>query len=124
MIDLGILITGGIGLITTIVSGWTSWFFARKKYNAEVDQTLVQNMKSSLDFYKQLSDDNRERLQEVLKRNDELEEEIKKLRDQMFSIMSQICLSVQCPARVINRNLNKNSVKSTNESIITNGDYK
>ena len=124
MIDLGILITGGIGIITTIVSGWTSWFFARKKYNAEVDQTLVQNMKSSLDFYKQLSDDNRERLQEVLKRNDELEEEIKKLRDQMFSIMSQICLSVQCPARVINRNLNKNSVKSTNESIITNGDYK
>jgi hypothetical protein len=42
----------------------------------------------------------------------------------MFSIMSQICLSVQCPARVINRNLNKNSVKSTNESIITNGEYK
>ena len=124
MIDLGILITGCIGLITTIVSGWASWFITRKKYNAEVDQTLVQNMKSSLDFYKQLSDDNRERLQEVLKRNDELEEEIKKLRDQMFSIMSQICLSVQCPARVINRNLNKNSVKSTNESIITNGDYK
>ena len=95
-----ILITGLIGLISSIITGWASWFFTRKKYNAEVDQTLVQNMKSSLDFYKQLSDDNRERLQEVLKRNDELEQEIKKLRDQVFIIMNQICLNSQCQVRV------------------------
>lgn len=44
MIDLGILITGGIGLITTVVSSWTSWFFARKKYNSEVDKNLIENM--------------------------------------------------------------------------------
>lgn len=106
MIDLGILITGGIGLITTIVSGWTSWFFARKKYNTEVDQNIIYNMKESLDFYKQLSDDNRSRLEEVLsrneeleKRNDRLEEEVKKLRDQMFVLMNQICLDLTCKIR-------------------------
>ena len=109
---MDVIITGLIGFISTIVSGWVTWFFTRKKYNAEVDQTLVQNMKESLDFYKKLSDDNRDRLQEVLKRNDELEEEIKKLRDQMFSIMSQICLSVQCPARVSNRNLYNENIKN------------
>ena len=97
-----ILITGLVGLISSILTGWASWFITRKKYNAEVDQTLVQNMKSSLDFYKQLSDDNRERLQEVLKRNDELEQEIKKLRDQVFIIMNQICLNSQCQIRVKN----------------------
>ena len=102
MIDLGILITGGIGLITTIVSGWTSWFFARKKYDSEVDNNLINNMKDSLEFYKKLSDDNRDRLQEVLKRNDELEQEIKKLRDQVFIIMNQICLNSQCQVRVKN----------------------
>lgn len=102
MIDLGILITGGIGLITTIVSGWTSWFFARKKYDSEVDSNLINNMKESLDFYKKLSDDNRDRLQEVLKRNDELEQEIKKLRDQVFIIMNQICLNSQCQIRIKN----------------------
>ena len=75
---MDVIITGLIGFISTIVSGWVTWFFTRKKYNAEVDQTLVQNMKESLDFYKKLSDDNRDRLQEVLKRNDELEQEIKK----------------------------------------------
>ena len=107
MIDLGILITGLIGVISTIISGWVTWFFTRKKYNAEVDQTLVQNMKESLDFYRQLSDDNKSRLEEVLKRNDELEQEVKKLRDQVFIIMNQICLNSQCQIRVKNAPLHE-----------------
>ena len=69
MIDLGILITGGVGIITTVISGWTSWFFARRKYNSEVDNNLIENMQQSLEFYKKLSDDNENRLDEVLKRN-------------------------------------------------------
>lgn len=39
-----LLITGGIGLVSTIVSGWVSWVFARKKYNSEVDGNLIENM--------------------------------------------------------------------------------
>ena len=81
MIDLGILITGGIGIVTTIVSGWTSWFFARKKYNSEVDSNLINNMKDSLEFYKKLSDYNKERLDEYLRRNEQLEEEVNKLKE-------------------------------------------
>lgn len=50
MIDLGILITGGVGIITTVISGWTSWFFARRKYNSEVDNNLIKNMQQSLEF--------------------------------------------------------------------------
>lgn len=34
-------------------------------------------MKESLEFYKQLSDDNKKRLDEALKRSDYLEEEVK-----------------------------------------------
>ena len=68
MIDLGILITGGVGIITTVISGWTSWFFARRKYNSEVDNNLIENMQQSLEFYKKLSDDNKNRLDEVLKK--------------------------------------------------------
>ena len=52
MIDIGILITGGKGIVTTVASGFTSWFFTRKKYNSEVDNNVIQNMKESLDFYK------------------------------------------------------------------------
>ena len=88
-----------IGIFATILSSWTTWFFTRKKYNSEVDQNLIQNMKESLDFYKQLSDDNRSRLEEVLKRNDELENDVKNLRNQMFNLMSQICFDLSCKLR-------------------------
>lgn len=105
MIDLGILITGGVGIITTVISGWTSWFFARRKYNSEVDNNLIENMQRSLEFYKKLSDDNKNRLDEVLKRNAELEQEIKYLRKQMFSLMNSICTDLTCQLRKRNLNL-------------------
>ena len=113
MIDFGILITGGIGLITTIVSSWASWFFARKKYNSEVDSNLINNMKESLDFYERLSADNRERLEEVLKRNTELEQEVRELRKQLFNLMSSICTDLTCQLRKRNLNLfNEHGISS------------
>lgn len=99
MIGMETLITGGIGLLTTVVSAWASWVFARKKYNSEVDNNLIQNMQESLDFYKKLSDDNRTRLEEVLKRNEDLEEEVRELRTQLFSLMSSICTDLTCQIR-------------------------
>lgn len=105
MIDLGILITGGVGIITTVISGWTSWFFARRKYNSEVDNNLIENMQQSLEFYRKLSDDNKNRLDEVLKRNAELEQEIRDLRKQMFSLMNSICTDLTCQLRKRSLNL-------------------
>ena len=106
MFDNEVLLTAGIGVITTIASGWTSYFFTRKKYNSEVDSTIISNMKESLDFYRQLSDDNKQRLEEVLKRNDELEErdkrleeEVRELRKQVFNMMNSICLDLSCQLR-------------------------
>ena len=63
MIDVGILITGAAGLVTTVVSGWTSWFFARKKYNTEVDSNEIENLKKSLEFYESIVKDNNKKLQ-------------------------------------------------------------
>lgn len=112
MIESGILITALIGIVTTFTSGFTAWFFARKKYNSEVDNNLINNMKESLDFYKKLSDDNRERLDEVLKRNDNLEEEVKELRQQVMSLMTSICTDLSCQLRKGNYEelLNKESI--------------
>nr|DAW71729.1 MAG TPA: Protein of unknown function (DUF1043) [Crassvirales sp.] len=112
MIESGILITALIGIVTTFTSGFTAWFFARKKYNSEVDNNLINNMKESLDFYKKLSDDNKERLDEVLKRNDNLEEEVKELRQQVMSLMTSICTDLSCQIRKGNYEelLNKKSI--------------
>lgn len=111
--DISILITGGVGLLTTIISSWTTWFFARRKYNSEVDSNLINNMKESLDFYKKLSTDNRERLEEVLKRNAELEQEVGELRKQLFNLMSSICTDLTCQLRKRNLNLfNEHGINS------------
>lgn len=99
MIDVGILITGAIGLLSTVISSWVSWFFARKKYNSEVDGNLIANMKESLEFYKQLSDDNKRRLDEALKRSDLLEEEVKELRKQVLNLMTVMCTDLSCQLR-------------------------
>lgn len=107
MIDLGIVITGIIGIITSVASAWTSWFFTRKKYNSEVDQNIIHNMKDSLEFYKQLSDDNKERLDNMIKRNDELEEEIKELRKQVTALMMMTCKDLTCKLRQTSFGLNK-----------------
>lgn len=105
MIGLDVLITGAVGVVSSIISAWTSWFFARKKYNSEVDNNLIENMQSSLNFYKQLSDDNRKRLEDVLKRNEELDKEIQDLRKQLFNLMSSICVDLTCQVRKRNFNL-------------------
>lgn len=99
MIDTSILITGGVGILSTIVSSWITWFITRKKYYSEVDNNLIQNMQESLDFYKKLSDDNRARLEEVLKRNEDLEGEVRELRTQLFNLMTSICTDLSCQIR-------------------------
>ena len=105
MIELDVLITGVVGVVSSIISAWTSWFFARKKYNSEVDNNLIENMQKSLNFYKQLSDDNKKRLDDVLKRNEELDKEIQELRKQLFNLMSSICVDLTCQVRKRNFNL-------------------
>lgn len=117
MIDMGIIITGAIGLLTTLISGWTSWFFARKKYNSEVDGNLIANMKESLEFYKQLSDDNKKRLDETLKRSDYLEEEVKELRKQVLNLMTVMCTDLSCQLRKGNYKVILENGTSTKENI-------
>lgn len=106
MISTEVIITGIIGVISTFTSGWASYFFTRKKYNSEVDLNLIEKMQGSLDFYMKLSEDNKRILEETLtklevseKRNDALEEEIKELRNQMFTLVAQICTDLSCSAR-------------------------
>jgi hypothetical protein len=99
MIESGILITALVGIVTSFASGFTAWFFARKKYNSEVDNNLINNMKESLEFYTRLSEDNKLRLDRALSRNEELEKEVKELRQQVMGLMTSICTDLSCQIR-------------------------
>ena len=100
IMDISILITGGVGLLTSIISSWTTWFFARRKYNSEVDLNLVEKMEKSLEFYKSLSDDNKNRLEEITERNNELEKEVQELRKQVLNLTMNICMDLACSHRI------------------------
>lgn len=114
-----VIITGILGIITSIISGWVSYFFTRKKYNSEVDLNLIEKMQGSLDFYTKLSEDNKRILDETLtkldeseKRNNALENEIREVRNQMFALMTQICTDLSCSVRKIYIEKDKKGTKS------------
>jgi uncharacterized membrane-anchored protein YhcB (DUF1043 family) len=86
--DTWIAIIGGV--IASLISGFSSWFFTKKKYNAEVDNSLISNMQESLEFYKALADDNKARLEDVLSENAELRKEVAELREQVSKLTSAL----------------------------------
>lgn len=114
--EINELIVGGIGLLTTITSGWVSWFFARKKYYSEVDHNLIENMENSLEFYKKLSDDNRARLEEMAERNKTLEVELQELRKQVLNLTMNICMDLTCARRLRESETIERSCNGKNKS--------
>lgn len=99
MIDVGILITGGIGLVTTVVSGWTSWFFARKKYNTEVDSNEIENLKKSLEFYENIVKDNNKKLQFYIDLAENNRIEVYRLKGVIHRLLNNSCLDDGCIKR-------------------------
>lgn len=93
--DTGIIITGAIGMLTTVVSSFVTWLFSRKKYNAEVDHDEIANMKESLEFYKNLSESNQRTLSEILDKSEELASTNIKLLIEVQNLKAQIGVLLQ-----------------------------
>ena len=89
-------------ILAPLITGFASWLMAKKKYYSEVDNTVIENMKNSLEFYKQLSDDNRERLSAILEKNEQLEKEMSDLKTQMLNLTLNICMDLTCKRRLFN----------------------
>ena len=114
-----IILTTLCSTCASAITGFTTFLLTKKKYNIEVDNTYIQNMQKSLEFYEKLSDDNSKRLTAVLdrnqyledrylkveERNERLETEIEKVKNQMITVMGQICLNLACEARLHNPKL-------------------
>lgn len=112
-----------VGVVTAPISSVITWLLARKKYRAEVNTNIIENMQKSLDFYKQLSDDTNRRLQEVLERNDKLEDQIRDLQRQVFALMSTVCTNLSCSLREKDETIlnlkNGKGISFSKEQIIT-----
>lgn len=91
---------------TALGGGFSGWFFTRKKYNTEVDANMIKNLKSSLDFYKETIDYNERKLNSLIEKiekaeakNEQLEEELRTLRDRLFKIVELVCVNFTCTLR-------------------------
>ena len=94
--DVGILITGAVGLVTTVVSSWASWFFARKKYNTEVDSNEIENLKKSLEFYESIVKDNNKKLQFYIDLAEDNRIEVYRLKGVIHRLLNNSCLDANC----------------------------
>lgn len=108
-----ILIAAISSAITSSIASFITWLLAKKKYNAEVDNKVIQNMQDALKFYKELCDDNQKRLEELAKdneglkaknaelekRDDKLEEEVREMRRKLDIMMEKMCYDLACKIR-------------------------
>lgn len=100
MIDGNILITGGIGVITTVATGCVSWFFAREKYNTEVDSNEIENLKQSLILYEKIVKDNNEKVQFYIDLAKTNNKEVYRLKSIVHRLLNNSCLDNKCIKRV------------------------
>lgn len=119
------LLIGLGGLVTTVVSSFVSWGLAKRKYNVEVDHTVIENLEKSLEFYEKLSTHNQEKLTElveenkhlrkemsgILEENRGLRRELDELRKQLQEITTNLYLDEAYKNRVKTRELQLRKTK-------------
>lgn len=97
--DLQVLITAGVGIVTTFCSGFFAFLFSKKKYNAEVDSARISNMQASLDIYQDMVKDLGRKLDLYSKIVDKNKAEVMKLKSVVIKMMGKICTIESCKNR-------------------------
>lgn len=88
-----------IGIFSTFLSGWISWFFTRKKYNSEVDSNEIENLKKSLKFYEDIVKDNNKKLAFYIDLAENNRVEVYRLKGVIHRLMNNSCLDNGCIKR-------------------------
>lgn len=93
--SLEVIITAILGVVTSTITGFVTWLFSRKKYNAEVNHDEIANMRESLEFYKNLSESNQRTLTEILNKSEELANTNIKLLIEVQNLKAQLSILLQ-----------------------------
>ena len=122
------LIIGGIvTIVTTTVSSVVTYLVTKKKYKVEVDTNVISNMDDSLEFYKKLSDDTNKRLDDILKKNNELiasNESLEKEVKQLKVTVDDLTVRLSKYEKVNSQNKRRTYRKSSTKSIKNNNENK
>lgn len=97
--DLGVIITAAIGIITTFSSSLITRIFTKKKYNAEVDSSTLENIKASLEVYQNMVKDLGRKLDIYGKIIDKNKGDLLRLKNVVIKMMGKICTVESCKNR-------------------------
>lgn len=97
---LYITIAGGLSSVITAI---ITHYLTRRKYMADADSTIIDNMTDALEFYRKLCDDNRDRLDSLQALCARQQTEIDKLTDDLSVIKQNICLIDNCIKRTLKK---------------------
>ena len=89
-----------IGIGSAVISSFCTWFFSRKKTNAEVDSTQLDNLAKQLEFYKNLVADYKQQLQEYIELSEDTRLEVLRLRKVVGKIVNDVCLAKNCNKKI------------------------
>lgn len=87
MEDFGTLWSIFSYVLTSGLGGFFGWLFTRRKYNAEVESTRVQNFDAAIEAYKKMYED---MIDDLKTQNGELKEEVENLKQELSENRKQI----------------------------------
>lgn len=88
-----------IGLGEAVITSVVTFLLTKRKYKTEVDGNEIDNKHKDLNFYKDLVEDNKVKLDELQSENLYLRREVAELRSVVFGMLSQICTDMMCQSR-------------------------
>lgn len=97
--DLSVIITALIGVVSTFCSSLFTWIFTRRKYNAEAEGISIDNIKASLDVYQDMVKDLGRKLDVYGKIIDKTKGNLLKLKNVVIKMMGKICTVESCKNR-------------------------
>lgn len=99
--DIGIIVTGIVGLLTTAGSSVVTFLLSRKKYNVGVDHDTIENLQNALKFYEEVVESNNKTLTDLLTRS----EQLSKTNVELLVEVQNLKIQVQLLASIINSEL-------------------
>lgn len=92
---LSIIIT----FFTTTIASFITWLLSKRKYKAEVDSNVLDNIQKQLDIYKNIVTDVKAQLQDYIKESDNLREQVMLLQKQVAYLLPLACKIEECKTR-------------------------
>lgn len=94
--DFGILVTAGIGIVTTFCSGLFTWLFSKRKYNAEVDSKTLDNISRSVEVYKAIVTDLEKKINSYIEVAEDNRLEVIRLKGIVYRMINKVCTDGTC----------------------------